>query len=1496
MPSPSWLTSLTCSSSSMEFSSSSQLLHWFSFILLSPCPQRVLFSSVDLFFLLILLVFSLRKFCYRPTSSADTSSSIARPLLFEKDLNHKVTSFFHFPLFLIILLAIAYVVLSVLTFTHTSQTSWKLIEALFRGSQAITNVVVVLVMVKEKKVKDTKHPLSLRIYWAANFVISCLFVASAIYRLANIGAANLEFNLKIDDILSIVSLPLAVYLSIVAVKGSSGIHVVKRPDFDSRSAEPLCQRLLTEENLSPYAYASLFSKMVWLWMNPLLQKGYKSPLKLDDVPSLPPEFRAEKMSELFATNWPKPEESCKHPVGITLVRCFWKQVVFTGGLAVIRLAVSFVGPVLIQKFVDYTSLKGSPASHGLGLVLILLLAKSVEVLSTHQFNFHSQKLGMLIRSSLITSLYKKGLRLSSSARQAHGAGQIVNYMAVDAQQLTDMMSQLHCIWLTPLQIAAALVLIYCYLGLSTFAAMLGTIAMFAYVLLGSKRNNTFSYSIMVNRDSRMKAMTNMLNNVRVIKFQAWEEHFGSKIRNFRELEYHWIGKFMYAFATNIGVLWVSPTMIAVLTFGAAILLGFHLDAGTVFTVMSVIKILQEPVRMFPQALVSISQAIVSLGRLDEYIKSGELDESSVERVEDNNSNVAVEIKEGSFSWDDEGEKVALEVSELEIKNGALAAVVGTVGSGKSSLLASVLGEMHKISGQVRVGGKTAYVAQTAWIRNATIEENILFELPMDREKYRETIRVCCLEKDLEMLEHGDQTEIGERGINLSGGQKQRVQLARAVYQDCDIYLLDDIFSAVDAQTGTFIFKECVMGALKDKAIILVTHQVDFLHNVDLIAVMRDGKIVQRGKYKELLESGLDFGALVAAHEASMELVERTDTSGCASGPPSKQGESSEKINSQEEDKSDSDKGTSKLIEDEEKETGRVNFQVYKQYCTEAYGWWGVAVVLLMTLIWTAAMMAGDYWLAFETSKDRSFNPTLFIGVYAGIGVISCIMVIIRSYVVTHWGLKTAQSFFTGMLQSILHAPMSFFDTTPSGRILSRMSADQLFIDIVIPMFIGMVMMTYLSLLSIFFVTCQNAWEIVFLILPLIWLNNWYRKYYLASSRELTRLDSIAKAPVIHQFSETISGVMTIRGFRKQGAFCEENINRVNANLRMEFHNNGSYEWLAFRLDLLGVVFLCIATMLMIFLPSAIMKPEYVGLSLSYGLTLSGVMAISVTLTCQVENKMVSVERIKQFSNITPESPWRIPDGLPPHNWPTHGCIKLQDLQVRYRPNTPLILKGITLSIQGGEKIGIVGRTGSGKSTLVQVLFRLVEPSYGKIVIDGINICTLGLHDLRSRFGIIPQEPVLFEGTVRSNIDPNELYSDEEIWKSLERCQLKDVVAAKTEKLDASVVDGGDNWSVGQRQLLCLGRVMLKRSQILFMDEATASVDSQTDAVIQKIIREDFKKCTILSVAHRIPTVMDCDRVLVIDAGYAKEFDRPERLLERPSLFGALVQEYSNRSC
>lgn len=1493
----SWLTSLNCSVSSIQSSNNSSfLLGWLKFIFLSPCPQRILLSSVDLLFLLILFILGVKKLCSRFIKNNDDEISLDKPLLGTERPQFRVTFWFYGSLLVTAFLSITYTVLCILAFTQGIQSGWEIAEAFFRLIHAVTYLAIFVLIVHEKRFAAVSHPMALRVYLGMSYVVVFLFAITAIIRLFFTG--NSLAVLKMDDIVVLVSFPLYVYLVVVAIKGSSGIceEVVVNTD----------ELTLIDSNVSGYGTASLFSKMVWNWLNPVLSKGYKSPLKLDEVPSLPPDFLAERMADYFEKNWPKPGENVKYPVIKTLIRCFWKDLVIISLLAIVQLVVMYVGPVLIQSFISFTSGDRSNPYEGYYLVLILLISKVVEVLTSHHFSFLSEILGMKIRSSLITTIYKKGLRLTCSSRQAHGVGQIVNYMAVDSQQLSDMMLQLHSLWMMPLQIGASLLLLYYYMGVSMFAALILIVATMISTLLMTRKSNQYQFHLMRKRDSRMKAINELLGNMRVIKFQAWEEHFKEKIQSLRNEEFRWLSKFIYLLSCNLSVLWSTSQVISAFTFGAAIFFKNPLDAATVFTATTVFRMLQDPIRTFPQSLMSVSQAMVSLGRLDGYMTSRDLDHNVVEREEGCSGRIAVEVKDGKFSWEDDGEQIVLKDINIEIRKGELAAIVGMVGSGKSSLLASILGELHKISGQVRVCGNTAYVAQTSWIQNSTIQENILFGSPMNDKRYKDVLRVCSLEKDMEILEHGDQTEIGERGINLSGGQKQRIQLARAVYQDCDIYLLDDIFSAVDAQTGSEIFKECVRGALKNKTIVLVTHQVDFLHNADHILVMRDGKIVQSGKYDELLQSGMDFGDLVAAHENSMELVESSigPSGECLpqSSPKSphqltrKTSQKSQvEANGGSNSLDQQPKGSSKLIKDEERETGHVNFDVYKQYFTEASGWWGVAAVVIISLFWQASTMASDYWLAYETSPDRAFNPSLFINVYASIAGICCIFVVVRSFLVAILGLKTAQSFFNQILNSILHAPMSFFDTTPSGRILSRASTDQAYVDFMIPLFLSIVLLMYFTVIGMLFITFQSAWPTIFLIIPLIWLNIWYRRYYIASSRELTRLGSITKAPILHHFSETISGIMTVRCFRKEDKFFQGNVDRVNANLRMDFHSNASNEWLGLRLEFIGSILICIATIFMVLLPSFVIPPEYVGLALSYGLPLNSVLFWVVYMSCMVENRMVSVERIKQFIRIPSEASWRIANCLPSVDWPYRGDIEINNLQVRYRSNTPLVLKGISLRINGGEKIGIVGRTGSGKSTLIQVFFRLVEPSAGTIVIDGVDICKLGLHDLRSRFGIIPQEPILFQGTVRSNIDPLEQYSDDEIWKSLERCQLKDVVAAKPEKLDSPVVESGDNWSVGQRQLLCLGRVMLKNSKILFMDEATASVDSQTDAVIQGIIREDFAACTIITIAHRIPTVIDCDRVLVIDDGWAKEFESPTTLLERPSLFASLVQEYSNRS-
>ncbi|KAK8448521.1 hypothetical protein SEVIR_7G027200v4 [Setaria viridis] len=1387
---PWWLAATSAASCSppRDSSVSSSL----AFLFLSPCPQRALVAALDLLFLLAALALALRARLSR-SGGVGPDRRAREPLLDKSDgaapppARRGRGNFRHgLALGVSAVQAAAAVVLLVLALLRLrGRTAWLAAECAFLAAHAVAHIAAAGVVAAERKPGAAAlvvHPLHLRLFWLGTAAFAALFSGCAAARYAA-GDPLLP-----DDPLAFAWLALSLPLLYFSVTGSTGLGA-----GGGHAAEAEVT----------YATASWLSLATFGWIGPLINKGYRATLAPDQVPPVAPADSAEAAYALFASNWPAPapgESKPKRPVLTALLRSFWPQFLLTAVLGLAHLSVLYIGPSLVDRFVKFVRRGGEPME-GLQLVAILLVGKAAETLASHHYEFQGQKLGMRINAALLAVVYRKSLRLSTGSRRAHGAGAIINYMEVDAQEVANVTHQLHNLWLMPLQIAVALALLYTHLGPAVLTAVAAITVVTVAVAFANKLNIEYQFMFLGKRDERMKAITELLNYIRVIKLQAWEETFGDKIRKLREEELGWLAKSMYFMCANTIVIWSGPLAMTVLVFGTCVLTSVELDAGKVFTATAFFKTLDAPMQSFPEAIAAVTQATVSVGRLDRYLLDAELDDSSVEHVEGTGIGtgaLVVEVRDGIFAWDMRGNKQSKEGEDgdeggegedqkdveeipvletvlkginMEVRRGELVAVVGTVGSGKSSLLSCIMGEMEKISGTVRVCGSTAYVAQTAWIQNGTIQENILFGQPMYAERYTEVIRSCCLEKDLEMMEFGDQTEIGERGINLSGGQKQRIQLARAVYQNCDIYLLDDVFSAVDAHTGSNIFKECLRGTLKGKTIILVTHQVDFLHNVDNIFVIRDGMIAQSGKYDELLEAGSDFAALVSAHDSSMELVEqsrqvqdseRSQPVAVARIPSLRSrsiGKGEKMVVAPE-----IQAATSKIIQEEERESGQVSWQVYKLYMTEAWGWWGVVGMVAFAVVWQGSDMASDYWLSYETSGSIPFNPSLFIGVYVAIAVFSIVLQVIKTLLETILGLQTAQIFFKKMFDSILHAPMSFFDTTPSGRILSRASSDQTAIDVVLAFFIGLTISMYISVLSTIIVTCQVAWPSVIAVIPLLLLNIWYRNRYLATSRELTRLEGVTKAPVIDHFSETVLGATTIRCFKKDKEFFQENLDKINSSLRMYFHNYAANEWLGFRLELIGTLVLSITAFLMISLPSNFIKKEFVGMSLSYGLSLNSLVYFAISISCTLENDMVAVERVNQFSNLPSEAAWKVEDRLPSPNWPTHGDIDIKNLKVRYRPNTPLILKGINIRISGGEKIGVVGRTGSGKSTLVQALFRLVEPAEGKIIIDGIDICTLGLHDLRSRFGIIPQEPVLFEGTIRSNIDPIGQYSDAEIWQ------------------------------------------------------------------------------------------------------------------------------------
>uniref|UniRef100_A0A6V7QSI1 ABC transporter C family member 15 n=1 Tax=Ananas comosus var. bracteatus TaxID=296719 RepID=A0A6V7QSI1_ANACO len=833
----------------------------------------------------------------------------------------------------------------------------------------------------------------------------------------------------------------------------------------------------------------------------------------------------------------------------------------------------------------------------------------------------------------------------------------------------------------------------------------------------------------------------------------------------------------------------------------------------------------------------LTQTKVSTDRIQEFIKGGEKQKQRYSRSE-KASKVAVEIEPGEYSWQANSDLKRPTVKideEITITRGQKVAVCGPVGSGKSSLLCSIIGEIPRVSGaESKVFGSRAYVPQIAWIQTGTVRENVLFGKVLERGLYEQVLEGCALDKDVGMWAKGDLVVVGERGVNLSGGQKQRIQLARAVYGDSDVLLLDDPFSAVDAHTGSHLFKECLMGLMSSKTVIYVTHQLEFLREADLVLVMREGRIVQSGKYGDLIAD--NDGELVrqmAAHSHSLRQV--TSPNNCDSFTRKQEKQQMELKESTLTNQIRCSELLSDMTGEEERENGRVKWKVYRTFVTSAYRGALVPVILLCQVLFQALQMGSNYWIAWATEEEHGITKEKLIGIFVLMSVGSSVFILGRAVLLATIAIETAQQLFLSMTRCIFRAPISFFDSTPSSRILNRSSTDQSTVDTDIPYRLAGLVFALVQLLSIIILMSQVAWPVFILFIIVLTISIWYQNYYICAARELARMAGIRKAPILHHFSESVAGAATIRCFNQEDRFVAKNLKLIDDYSRVTFHNSATMEWLSVRINFLFNLVFFLLLIILVSIPRNSVDPSLAGLAATYGLNLNVLQAWVIWNLCNVENKMISVERILQLSNIPSEAPLVIEDCRPAEQWPKYGTIELDNLHVQYSPSLPMVLKGISCTFPAEKKIGVVGRTGSGKSTLIQTLFRVVEPTEGRILIDGTDVTRLGLHDLRSKLSIIPQEPTLFQGTLRTNLDPLQQHSDLEIWEVLRKCRLDEIVKEDKSLLDAPVVEDGENWSVGQRQLVCLARVLLMKRKILVLDEATASVDAVTDNLIQSTI-------------------------------------------------------------
>ncbi|CAL5209421.1 unnamed protein product [Lathyrus oleraceus] len=1328
----------------------------------------------------------------------------------------------------------------------------------------------------------------LRFFSILIFLVSAINCALSLFYV--IGSMHLSFKVGVD----VLSFPGAILLLLCTYRES------KSSDTDREINGSLYAPLNGESNkddsvscVTLFAKAGFFSRISFWWLNSLMKSGKEKTLQDEDVPMLREEDRAESCYSMFLEQLNKQNQkdpSSQPSVLKTMVLCHWKEILISGFFAMLKVLALSSGPLLLNSFILVAEGYESFKYQGFVLAISLFFIKIIESLSQRQWYFRSRLVGLKVKSLLTAAIYKKQLRLSNSARLAHSSGEIMNYVTVDAYRIGEFPYWFHQTWTTSFQLCISLVILFRAVGLATIASLVVIVITVLCNTPLAKLQHKFQSKLMVAQDERLKAISEALVNMKVLKLYAWETSFKNSIEGLRNEELKWLSAVQLRKAYNTFLFWSSPVMVSAATFGACYFLNVPLHANNVFTFVATLRLVQDPIRTIPDVIGVVIQAKVAFARILKFLEAPELQSENIgKRCSEDNTRGSISIKSAEFSWEDSNvSKSTLRNINLEVSPGQKVAICGEVGSGKSTLLAAILREVPITQGKIDVYGKFAYVSQTAWIQTGSIRDNILFGSPMDVQKYQKTLHRSSLVKDLELFPHGDLTEIGERGVNLSGGQKQRVQLARALYQNADIYLLDDPFSAVDAQTASNLFNEYIMEGLAGKTVFLVTHQVDFLPAFDFVLLMSDGKILQAASYHHLLTSSKDFQDLVNAHKETAGSDRLVDVT--SSERNSNSAKEIRKTYVEKEKKFEAPEGD-QLIKQEERETGDQGFKPYLTYLKQNNGYIYFSAASICHLIFVIGQILQNSWMAANVDNPKVSTLRLIL-VYLLIGVTSTVFLLLRSLFPVALGLQSSKSLFLQLLNSLFRAPMSFYDSTPLGRILSRVSSDLSIVDLDVPcgllFAVGATCNCYASLTVLAVVT----WQVLFVSIPMLYFTLRLQRYYFASAKELMRMNGTTKSFVANHLAESVAGAVTIRAFEEEDRFFAKNLDLIDINATPFFHSFAANEWLIQRLETVSAVVLASAALCIVVLPPGTFSSGFIGMALSYGLSLNASLVFSIQNQCNIANYIISVERLNQYMHVPSEAPEVIEGNRPPVNWPVVGRVELQELKIRYRHDTPLVLRGITCTFEGGHKIGIVGRTGSGKTTLIGALFRLVEPAGGKIIVDGIDICSIGLHDLRSRFGIIPQDPTLFNGTVRYNLDPLFQHSDQEIWEVLGKCQLQEAVQEKEGGLDSSVVEDGANWSMGQRQLFCLGRALLRRSRVLVLDEATASIDNATDLILQKTIRTEFADCTVITVAHRIPTVMDCTKVLSISDGKLVEYDDPMKLMKREgSLFGKLVKEY-----
>uniref|UniRef100_A0A8C3USJ1 ATP binding cassette subfamily C member 8 n=1 Tax=Catharus ustulatus TaxID=91951 RepID=A0A8C3USJ1_CATUS len=1259
-------------------------------------------------------------------------------------------------------------------------------------------------------------------------------------------------------------------------------------------------------------FVNLLSKGTYWWMNTFIKTAHKKPIDLKTIGKLPIAMRALTnyilLNEAFEA-----QKVCKRSSSPQGSRSIWRALCCAFGrplllsstFRILADLLGFAGPLCISGIVHNVG-KGNNTirpqikilgvffissqeflSNAYVLAVLLFFALLLQRTFLQASYYVAIETGINLRGAIQTKIYNKIMQLSTSnmSMGEMTAGQICNLVAIDTNQLMWFFFLCPNLWAMPVQIIVGVLLLYYLLGISALIGaaviiVLAPVQYFVATKLSQAQRSTLEYS-----NERLKKTNEMLRGIKLLKLYAWEHIFHSSVEETRQKEMTSLKSF--ALYTSIS----SNAYFCLSDFAQPLKVVNR----------------KRPAREDWNNYSSHMRRPINITEADDF---------------------CVKITNGFFTWTPEGPP-ALSNIDIRIPQGQLTMIVGQVGCGKSSLLLAILGEMQKISGNIswssctsdsetgedfRYGivkrGAVAYASQKPWLLNATVEENITFESSFNKQRYKAVIDACSLQPDIDILPHGDQTQIGERGINLSGGQRQRISVARALYQQTNVVFLDDPFSALDIHLSDHLMQEGILKMLREdkRTIVLVTHKLQYLPHADWIIAMKDGNIQREGTLKDIQKSETElfehWKTLMNRQDQELEkenpVLERTNLRRTMYSREALLKDDEE----DEEDvtESDDDDNLSSVLH----QRAKMPWRACGKYLSAA-GILLLPLLLLSQLLKHTVMVAIDYCLALWTehvislkiepetkncSHCMEFDHSQYSKIFSVLCCLGIVLCLVTSIAVEWTGLKVTKKLHSSLLNKIILAPMRFFETTPLGSILNRFSADCNTIDQHIPATLECLSRSTLLCVSALAVISYVTPMFLIALVPLAIMCYFIQKYFRVASRDLQQLDDSTQLPLLSHFSETVEGLTTIRAFRYEAKFRQKLLEYTDSNNIASLFLTAANRWLEVRMEYIGacVVLIAAVTSITSCLYNKITS-GLVGLGLTYALMVSNYLNWMVRNLADMEIQLGAVKRINGLLKTEAENyEGLLSSSQIPQNWPDRGEIQIQNLSVRYDSNLKPVLKHVNAHISPGQKIGICGRTGSGKSSFSLAFFRMVDTFEGRIIIDGIDIAKLPLQTLRSRLSIILQDPILFSGTIRFNLDPEKKCTDSMLWEALEIAQLKHVVKALPGGLDAIVTEGGENFSQGQRQLFCLARAFVRKTSIFIMDEATASIDMATENILQKVVMTAFADRTVVTIAHRVHTILNSDLVIVMKRGVILEYDKPEVLLEQEdSVFASFVQ-------